>query len=77
MWKEPHLSIEKNEKKSKSRKVDEAKNSPYDGGLAESQVDLHASSDVEDVCNEDDDAKTSSIPLALSYEAHKTSAHDA
>jgi hypothetical protein len=43
---------------------------------AESQMDLHASSHVEDVCNEDDDTITSSTPLALSYEAHNTSAHD-
>jgi hypothetical protein len=65
MWKEPCLSVEKKGKNSKSRKVDEAKNSPHDGGLAESQVDLHASSHVEDVHNEDDDTKTSSTPLAF------------
>jgi hypothetical protein len=39
-------------------------------------VNLHASSHVEDVHNEDDGTTTSSTLLVLSYEAHNTSAHD-
>jgi hypothetical protein len=64
------------EKNSKYRKVNEAKNSPHDGSLAESRVDLHASSHVENVHNEDDDTSTYSTSLELSCDAHNTSAHD-
>lgn len=35
-------------------------------------MDLHASSHVEDLRNEDDHTTTSSTPLALFYEAHDT-----
>jgi hypothetical protein len=68
MWKKPRLLVEKKGKSSKSRKVDEAKSSPHDGGLEKSQVDLHASSHVEAVLAPNYDEDSSPYPIYDTYE---------
>jgi hypothetical protein len=61
MWEDLHLLFEKKGKRPKSKKVDTTKNSTHDRGLVESQVDLHTSSHVEDVCIEEDQTTTYEI----------------